>query len=171
MRQKFFFVILIFVIFSAGCGSTNESSKVANLDGSSSSTSGTEAQATTIAKTPVLEIKSKMFIQQCNDIYLNPEEYAGKKIRIEGICDVRTLENGEIQYGVIRYGPGCCGNDGVAGFVFTFDEENAVFNQDDWLIVEGELMQQLHEAGYYTMIIKASSVQVAEMRGSEYVTN
>jgi uncharacterized membrane protein YcgQ (UPF0703/DUF1980 family) len=33
----------------------------------------------------IVEIQEKMFIAQTNDIYLNPEDYIGKTIKLEGL--------------------------------------------------------------------------------------
>ncbi|MDR1099873.1 MAG: hypothetical protein LBL28_05265, partial [Treponema sp.] len=64
-----------------------------------------------------IEIKEKMFIAQTNDVYLNPEDYLGKTIKLEGLFKVEQYVGEDKRYCfVLRYGPGCCGNDGSAGF-------------------------------------------------------
>ncbi|MDR1315945.1 MAG: metal ABC transporter permease, partial [Spirochaetales bacterium] len=63
----------------------------------------------------VIEIREKMFIAQTNEIYLNAEDYLGKTIRFEGVFRHEQYEGQPYRY-VFRYGPGCCGYDGNAGF-------------------------------------------------------
>ncbi|MDR2768886.1 MAG: metal ABC transporter permease, partial [Treponema sp.] len=72
----------------------------------------------------VVEIKEKMFIAQTNDIYLNAEDYLGKTIRLEGLFKTDSYDDLSKTYCfVMRYGPGCCGNDGSAGFEVAWPEE------------------------------------------------
>ncbi|MDR1509190.1 MAG: metal ABC transporter permease [Synergistaceae bacterium] len=53
----------------------------------------------------VFEIREKMFIEQTNDVYLNPDEYMGKTIRLEGIFGIVETEEGEPPwYYVYRFG-------------------------------------------------------------------
>ncbi|GHT01203.1 hypothetical protein AGMMS50276_28740 [Synergistales bacterium] len=118
----------------------------------------------------VVEIREKMFIAQCNDIYLNPEEYAGKTIRIEGMYDEYTDEAGTVFRAVVRNGPGCCGNDGVAGFEFSCDGVPDC-KPNDWISVEGIIsLSASDENGYNAIIIAQTTVTVKTERGMEYVT-
>ncbi|MDR0446924.1 MAG: hypothetical protein LBH17_07895 [Oscillospiraceae bacterium] len=117
----------------------------------------------------VLEIREKLFIAQCNDIYLNPEEYAGRRVRIEGMYYAFAEEGGAIYYSVTRLGPGCCGNDGVAGFEFTSDPPPECV-ENDWISVEGTLMPFVYDDGYESVIIADATVTVKTERGAEYVT-
>ncbi|MDR2646560.1 MAG: hypothetical protein LBB67_00305 [Oscillospiraceae bacterium] len=115
------------------------------------------------------EIKEKMFIASCNDIYMNPDEYAGVKVTIEGIYDVQTDEStGETWYSVIRYGPGCCGNDGVAGFEFV---PSAVPNaqRNDWVRVEGIASPYKYYGDNVTVLLGDAAVEVLDERGTEFV--
>ncbi|MDR1378846.1 MAG: hypothetical protein LBJ36_07310 [Synergistaceae bacterium] len=121
----------------------------------------------------IFEIREKMFIQQCNDIYLNPDEYLGRMVKLEGIYEEYTdkLDDEVTQtfrY-VIRYGPGCCGNDGVAGFQVLFDGDPAP-KQDDWVEAVGtvELDNQGEEA---SVVLRLSHLEVMQKRGAEFVKN
>ena len=70
----------------------------------------------------VYEIKEKMFIAQCNDVYLNPDDYKDRTIKLQGMYDEYTDPETKQNYRyVIRLGPGCCQNDSVAGFVILYD--------------------------------------------------
>jgi uncharacterized membrane protein YcgQ (UPF0703/DUF1980 family) len=46
----------------------------------------------------IIEIRERMFIQQCNDIYLNPEDYEGRTIKLEGIYDEYTVEDEVLRF-------------------------------------------------------------------------
>ncbi|MDR1028312.1 MAG: hypothetical protein LBL63_02710, partial [Clostridiales Family XIII bacterium] len=132
--------MLLFAMLLSGCGGETASiadGKTADAkaasDGAASET-GEKADAGD--KAEVFEIGEKFFIQQCNDIYYNPQSYEGDVVRLEGIYDEYFDEyKGETSHAVYRNGPGCCGNDGVAGFVFKYDGSFPV--QDEWIEVTG----------------------------------
>ena len=87
-------------------------------------------------ETPVagvdIQIGEKMFIAQCNDIYVNAPDYIGKIISLEGLYKRSEYPfQGRIvveQY-VMRYGPGCCGNDGSAGFEIDYNGDDLIDNR------------------------------------------
>ncbi|MDR1286966.1 MAG: metal ABC transporter permease [Treponema sp.] len=122
----------------------------------------------------VVEIREKMFIAQTNDVYLNAEDYMGKTIRLQGLFKMEQYAGIEAPYCfVLRYGPGCCGNDGNAGFEVAWDkessEEDLYPEVDNWVEAEGEL-QYYEEDGYPYLYIALSSLRVLEERGAEFVT-
>ncbi|MDR2606795.1 MAG: metal ABC transporter permease [Treponema sp.] len=122
--------------------------------------------------TALVEIKEKMFIAQTNDIYLNAEDYLGKTIRLEGLFKMEQYEGQEAPYCfVLRYGPGCCGNDGNAGFEVAWDSASAVPYPgiDEWVEAMGKL-KYYEEDGYPYLYIALSSLKVLEERGAEFVT-
>ncbi len=117
----------------------------------------------------VVEIGEKMFIAQINDIYLNANDYYGKTIKLEGVFKKSTGE--EPYYFVLRYGPGCCGNDGLVGFEVSWDKENAQPYPDDnsWVEAQG-VLKSYDFKGYQLSYIDLSSLNVLAKRGSETVT-
>ncbi|MDR1957102.1 MAG: hypothetical protein LBQ30_09650 [Treponema sp.] len=119
----------------------------------------------------ILEIKEKLFIAQTNDVYLNPEEYLGKTIKLEGIFQRQSFSDTDPPYYfVIRYGPGCCGNDGNAGFEVMWEQPDAVYPQDnDWVEAIG-VLGSYEEDGYPYICINLSSLKTLETRGQEFVT-
>lgn len=115
-----------------------------------------------------IEIKEKMFIAQTNDIYLNVDDYLGKTIKYEGIFDQFTWEEtGETYAYVIRYGPGCCGTDGNAGFEIIWDGDYP--DKNDWVEVIGTL-ELYEENGYEYLRLRLSDLTVLPTRGAEYVS-
>jgi uncharacterized membrane protein YcgQ (UPF0703/DUF1980 family) len=129
----------------------------------------------------VIEIKEKMFIAQTNDIYLNSEDYLGKTIRLEGLFKTEQYAGEETPYCfVIRYGPGCCGYDGTAGFEVAWiphtanDPQINVLapkypNEDDWVEAIGTL-SSYEEDGYPYIYLQLVSLTVKEDRGAEFVS-
>ncbi|MDR2136956.1 MAG: hypothetical protein LBO68_01590 [Synergistaceae bacterium] len=134
----------------------------------------------------VFEIRERMFIQQCNDIYLNPEEYLGRTVKLEGIYEeyLDEAENETFCY-VIRYGPGCCGNDGVAGFQVLFHEgygdndKNPPPKPNDWVEAVGTVeLDRGDEQGNQddqdeepSVVLRLSRLTVMQKRGKEFVEN
>lgn len=116
----------------------------------------------------IIEIKEKMFIAQTNDIYFNPVDYLGKTIKYEGIFNVyEALETGARYYSVIRYGPGCCGDDAYAGFEVIWDKDYP--QQEDWVEAIG-ILKEYEENGYQYLRLELSSLTVLPTRGEEYVS-
>ncbi|MDR3331849.1 MAG: hypothetical protein LBT08_04405 [Synergistaceae bacterium] len=133
-------------------------------------TPAAETEPAAAQKTDIFEIREKMFIEQCNDIYLNTDEYEGRTVRLEGMYDeYEDEETGETYRYVIRLGPGCCGNDGVAGFEFTYGGDTAP-KQDDWIEATGTV-EAIGPTEDGNVILRLSSLRVMEERGAEYVSN
>ncbi|MDR1622835.1 MAG: hypothetical protein LBS00_10720 [Synergistaceae bacterium] len=128
----------------------------------------------------VFEIREKMFIEQCNDIYLNPEDYLDRMIKLEGIYEEEQEGSVTSRY-VIRYGPGCCGNDGLAGFEVIVDEALAVraapvqaapvAQKGDWVEAIGSIQRLKDSDDLEYIVLKLSRLRVKEERGAEYVSN
>ncbi len=117
----------------------------------------------------IVEIKEKMFITQIYDIYLNTDDYMDKKIQLEGFYDESYDEQTMKTYKyIIRKSPGCCGNDGVAGFEFIWDGECPKAN--DWLKIIG-IIEIVKENGNEYLHLKADTLEVLEKRGAEFVAN
>lgn len=118
----------------------------------------------------VFEIREKMFINQCNEIYLNPKDYNGRIVKLQGMYDGYVdIDTGERSSFIFRYGPGCCGNDGVAGFELLYEGKN-IPEINDWIEVLG--VATLIKSEYYeTVALKVISIKVLKNRGAEFVKN
>lgn len=131
-----------------------------------------EAVASAHAAEPVasnaMEIREKMFIAQVNEIYINTGDYLGKAILYEGVFDQYPYNDaGDMFRSVIRYGPGCCGNDGNVGFEVVWDK--AYPNQGDWVGVEG-VLEEYQEDGQAYLRLRVSKLDVLPTRGNETVS-
>jgi uncharacterized membrane protein YcgQ (UPF0703/DUF1980 family) len=117
----------------------------------------------------VIEIKEKMFIAQTNDVYLNPEDYLGKTLKLEGLF--KNADYGDsFRYFVIRYGPGCCGFDSNAGFEVVWDGgEKPYPKDDDWVEAAG-VLQRYEEDGFPYLYLALQSLKVMNVRGAEFLT-
>jgi uncharacterized membrane protein YcgQ (UPF0703/DUF1980 family) len=173
MRRYFVLVFVCLLIFT-GCGggsSTANPPQAPEREDVNTNDAAASIIPTMDANSSgdIVEITEKLFIAQCNDIYLNPNEYIGKTIRIEGMYDEYTDEAGITHRGVIRNGPGCCGNDGVAGFQFSC-KDIPICKPNDWISVEGIIMPFTYEDSFETIIIEEANIIVKTERGAEYVT-
>jgi uncharacterized membrane protein YcgQ (UPF0703/DUF1980 family) len=158
MKRKLAIVLLVCSLTLTGCQNQAAvaSSPAAQLE-------------TPALKMPVVEISEKMFIAQCNDVYLNPDDYQGKAIKLEGIYSSYVdSKSGNAYHYVMRYGPGCCGNDGSAGFEFLYDGEMP--KPDDWIEVTGTV-EKVTEDDMEYIVLRASKVTVLDVRGVEFVSN
>jgi len=118
----------------------------------------------------VIEIKEKMFISQVNDVYLNPEDYLGKTIKLEGLFKMEQGYDKSYCF-VLRYGPGCCGYDGNVGFEVSWnkDKEKPYPGEDSWVEATGEL-KTYEEDGYNEFLyLDLVSLNVLDKRGQETV--
>jgi uncharacterized membrane protein YcgQ (UPF0703/DUF1980 family) len=118
----------------------------------------------------VVEIKEKMFIAQVNDVYLNADDYMGKTIKLEGIF--KQDEGYDKSYFfVIRYGPGCCGFDGTAGFEVVWANEKAGHYPavDSWVEAAGVLKSYKEDEYMQYLYLDLASLNVLSKRGAETV--
>jgi uncharacterized membrane protein YcgQ (UPF0703/DUF1980 family) len=130
-----------------------------------------EASVPLVSDGEVIEIKDKLFVAQTNELYVNAADYLGKTIKYEGIFVGYTWENnGTVYYSVIRYGPGCCGNDANCGLEVKWTDEQTEYpNQDDWVEVVG-VLEEYEEDGYKYLRLALTSLTVLDTRGNEFVT-
>jgi uncharacterized membrane protein YcgQ (UPF0703/DUF1980 family) len=120
---------------------------------------------------PTLEIKEKLFIAQTNDVYLNPDEYMGRRIKLQGLFKTDSYVGSDQTYCfVLRYGPGCCGYDGTAGFEVSWPEgEDAAYPaENEWVEAVG-VLDSYDEDGYPYIYLALESLEVKEERGAETV--
>jgi len=115
----------------------------------------------------LVEIREKMFVAQVSDVYINPEDYIGRTIKLEGI-----FKKEDPYSFVVRYGPGCCGDDANVGFEVAWDSEQikpypAI---DSWVEAIG-VLKTYKEAGYASdyLYLDLVSLNVLNERGAEIV--
>jgi uncharacterized membrane protein YcgQ (UPF0703/DUF1980 family) len=124
------------------------------------------------ASEKTVEIKEKMFIAQISDIYVNLKDYAGKKVKYEGIMGYgKDSETGETVYSVFRQSPGCCGRDGVAGLDVIWD--NPYPPPDSWVEAAGTL--EILAVDYGRQVVRyprvrLTSLKALEKEGERFVT-
>ncbi len=148
-KQRLIALLLLAALLLAGCGDTADQTAV-HAD--------TEVQ--------VIDIKEKMFIAQTNDVYVNPKEYIGKTLRLQGMFGAEMNADGTPYYMVFRYGPGCCGYDANAGFEVAWDGKYPSVN--DWVEATGVLETYIEDNQVY-MRLRLSALNVLDTRGLEYV--
>lgn len=166
MKKTMLAGLLIWLTLSAGCGGKTPAN---TGPPASSPTPANVSQPETKSDSGVFEIKEKMFIAQCNDIYLNPDDYKNKTIKLEGMYDESIDQKTKQTYHyVIRNGPGCCGNDGVAGFEILYDGKPP--KRNDWIEVIGKV-EIIEENGNEYVVLRLSKLTVLDKRGAEFVTN
>jgi uncharacterized membrane protein YcgQ (UPF0703/DUF1980 family) len=184
LATRTFFAILPLLAILSGCGGpgvpiqrNSAGTKSVTLSDTGSqdleaADAVVEKNAVDKAEEPVFEIKEKMFIAQTNDVYLNPEDYMGRTIKLEGIFKSYAIEEyGAAYCFVVRYGPGCCGNDGNAGFEVAWDgtSETPYPEEDAWVEATG-VLKSYDEDGYPYLYLSLSSLDVKEYRGTEFVS-
>lgn len=115
----------------------------------------------------VLEIGETMFLSQINDLYFNLEDYEDKTVVVEGMygTSIGTFDGISTPI-VYRFGPGCCGDDGQAGFILHYDGE--LPEKDDWIRVIGtpELGMLDQRVALFLNVL---SLEVKKERGIETV--
>jgi hypothetical protein len=161
--------IAVFLLF--GCGNTKTVSQKSEPIPVKASAENTIVE---VPRERVIEIKEKMFIAQTNDVYLNQEDYLGKTIKLEGLFKAEQYDKNAPPYCfVLRYGPGCCGSDGNAGFEVAWNKEETASKsypqEDDWVEAVG-VLKTYEENGYPYLYLALSSLNVLEKRGAEFVT-
>ena len=133
---------------------------------------GTQKENDDLQAIPVqgnmIEIRERMFVGQVNDIYLNADGYLGKTIKLEGIFK-KGEDREKDYYFVVRYGPGCCGMDGLVGFEVLWSRGQSYPEDESWVEAIGVLKSsQLNE--YLSILyLDLFSLTVLSVRGTEYV--
>ena len=168
--KKSMLILLLSVGLMSGCGSN---AALANAPEAKDATNTQATASANQAETPspvgdVIEIKEKLFLAQTNDIYINKDDYLGKTIKYEGIFDVFEIPELKLKYySVIRYGPGCCGDDGNVGFEVKWDSDYP--NQNDWVEAVG-ILEEYNEGEYTYLRLALTSLEVLSERGAETVS-
>ena len=134
-----------------------------------SNTNITDTEETKIEAEKVIEIKENMFITLLNDVYINQKRYIGKTMKIEGFVTIDEFA-GKTSYWVVRNTPGCCGNDGMAGIEFYYDDEDMP-KENEWVQVVGTIELSKKMEGDEYPVLKATDLIIKEERGAEFVSN
>jgi len=170
--KKLMALFIICACFMTACGSGNISATPAEtanpaVAASSAAKDDAGSQNVSAVSSDIVEIKDKMFLTQVTDVYTNPNDYMGKTIKYEGIFDIFEIPEKSLKYySVIRYGPGCCGDDGNVGFEVKWDGEYP--KQNDWVEATG-VLEEYKEGSYMYLRIALSSLNVLDVRGEENV--
>lgn len=91
------------------------------------------------SKDGIINITDEVFLPLVNDIYINKDEYVGKKIRLSGQnVKFHDQDTGEEIYAILREGPGCCYNDSVIGFEYITDKNDLI--PQKWYEVTAEVI-------------------------------
>jgi uncharacterized membrane protein YcgQ (UPF0703/DUF1980 family) len=117
----------------------------------------------------VCSLKDRFFVQQVNDIYLNPESYKDQIIKVEGFFN-KYIDEGNIErYVVYRQTAGCCGDDGSAGFEFAYKKGKLHFEPGQWILVEARLAERSAKSGGYSIIFLDAISVVEKPKGKGFV--
>lgn len=148
---------IIFTIVKVNEKSSEMANKKFENQGTKSSTEASE----------LIEITDNYFIEQTNDIYINLEDYIGKRVKFEGLVYSYEDEKGNTLYAVVRNTPGCCGNDGLAGIDVRYDKTYP--KEKTWVEVEGIINKETVDNDELPVVIVSSMVEKEE--GTTFVTN
>ncbi|MDR1795397.1 MAG: hypothetical protein LBR25_08390 [Erysipelotrichaceae bacterium] len=116
-------------------------------------------------------LREKMFLAQFSDIYMNIDDYLGKAIKYEGMFTYYVWEEMDMAYYMVyRMSPGCCGNDGLAGFEVVWPEgaQPTWPQENDWVEVVG-VLEQYEDNGQQYLRLRIVSLTVLDVRGLEFV--
>jgi len=171
MTKKIALASITALLLITSCGNgKNEAEQAANADAKAAN----EAELS-VPEGVDLVIREKMFIAQVNDIYLNSDDYIGKKIKLEGIF--MDMFSGSSRYCfVIRKGPGCCGSDGQVGFEVSWNPPGQIMlekreypKRNAWVEAQG-VLSEYEESGTNFLYLALTDLNVLEKRGAEFVT-
>ncbi len=177
--KKFKIIILISLIFLVGCKNSNNNNLSNNntteeviTELSTESEFITDVETLTQRQQPNIEgeevvIKEKLFITQIEDIYYNFDMYKDKKIVLEGMYALFYNQEGVKNINAVyRKAPGCCGNDGWAGFFLKYDGEYP--KENDWIRVVGT-PEIVKNGEFSDLYLNVESIEVLDKRGEEFV--
>ena len=148
------FYVIITAFFLSGCSDAKKNAGAANE----------------MTRGEIIEIRERMFIGQVNNVYLNARDYIGKTIKLEGIFKEEYGVGEKPYYYVIRYGPGCCGDDGNVGFEVTWSENQDFPKPESWVEAVGVLKENTENEYFSYLYLDLSSLTPLNKRGMEYVS-
>ena len=163
MKKFLFPIMLVFLLFVAGCASTatqetnTSADRVLNIED---------------FEGDIVYIGERFFATQITDIMLNStEQYLGRAIRYEGIFWISYWPpSGRDHYYVIRFTDGCCGSHhGSVGFELYL---NGIAPVPDgaWVEVTGVLERSQGDSIQHVHL-RAISIVELEERGTDFVSN
>jgi len=120
-----------------------------------------------IASTGIVEIDEQSFVEQCREIYMDPENYTDKTIVVEGMYMSRTSQ-GKVFHVVYRNTPGPGEVPGEIGFPLIYDGEQP--QENDWIKVTGMPIVEVDDLGLTNVMLKVTSLEIMNNRGAEIVT-
>ena len=139
-------LLLAAILLLSGCSAQNGGS--GDSAASSAQSSGGQAQGAQEIAVDV-DITEKMFVAQINDIYLNPQNYLGKTIRLEGMFkSTANLSTGD-SYRFVYDG--------------NYPEDNA------WVRATG-VLEEYEENGKPYFQLRLKELKVLDKRGLETVS-
>lgn len=169
--KKYIKPIAMFVVMAAilsGCQSETATQEVAMKSEKRATETGegqTEAEKKNRQNKEIVQVEEKVFLSQMTDIYTNKEDYIGRTLSLEGYMYTEGIEDG-ITGGVVRNTPGCCGDDGLLGFLYTWAGE--VPKANEWIRVTGVLTER-EKDGTAQFVLEAEEIEVLKERGAEFV--
>lgn len=112
------------------------------------------------SKDGIINISDGIFLPLVNDIYINKDEYIGKKVRITGQnVKFEDKDTGEVVYAILREGPGCCYNDSVIGFEYITDDKYP--EPQKWYEMVGEVIIDNFGTG---KVVKLKLINIKEVK-------
>ena len=115
-----------------------------------------------------IEIRDRMFIGQINEIYMNADNYLGKTIQLEGVLQRYSQDEKNFHY-VIRYGPNCCGDDGVIGFEVAWSTDQIFPEPESWVQARGVLTANRTNEQLSYLYLDLTSLTELDKRGRAFV--
>jgi hypothetical protein len=160
-------VLMMTLVLATGCGKTNENVPEFEpvVNNGAPRVLYSQAIISPFVSRNVVEIGERLFIGQVNDVYLNPDDYYGKTIKLEGIFTMSPDPDNPYCY-VFRYGDACCD----FGFEVAWPREHELPYPDDYAWVQATGQLRSYKYGIYEQLyLELSSLTELSKRGKEIV--
>jgi len=115
----------------------------------------------------IVEIRERMFATHISDVYMNPQNYLDKIIKLEGVYLRYEISEFEIYNFIIRYyNDGCCSDE--VGFEVKWPDDGQHPDSYSWVEAMGVLKRS--GAGADSLLyLDLVSLNVLNRRGAEFV--
>ena len=173
--KKAVLVLLVFTVMVSGCGKKKKNEAEIKADFNALIKTAPQMPS---SSSNSIDVRENMYITQLNDIGLNSKSYLGKTVKIQGMFK-RTHWEGKNHSFVYRRTPGCCGDDGEAGFEISWDQDyqgddvgpddHVYPDRDEWVEVQG-VLKSYEKLGYPFLYLALSEMNVLDQRGAEFVS-
>lgn len=118
---------------------------------------------------PIIEVKEKSYIETLTTLDFFLDQFVGRRITLSGfVYRDKTVGDGRFVLG--RFAVQCCAADALPYGIIVEDDNEKLYNNDDWMTITGTLDKTVYAAsGAEVMLLKADKADKIKPAKDPYV--